>query len=51
MTIAEMVSELWNERAAAIKLMEQTKLAQSEQDQKQWRGTPLPPKQLTMESF
>ena len=47
----EAVSELWTERAAAVKLIEQTEQAYSELDQQQWRGTPLPSNQPTMESF
>ena len=50
-TLAEAASELWTDRAAAIKLMEQDELAQVELDQEQWRGTPLPPNQPTIESF
>ena len=50
-TLAEAVSELWTERAAAIKLMEQGELAQVEQAQQQWRGSPLPSNQPTIESF
>ena len=50
-TLAEAVSELWTERSAAMKLIEQTKQDQSELDQQKLRGTPLPSNQQTMESF
>ena len=50
-TLAEAVSELWSERTAAIKLMEQTEQEQAERDQKQWRGAPFPSNQSTIESF
>ena len=49
--LAKAVSELWIEQDAAIKLIEQTELAQSEPDQQQWRGTSLSSNQPTMESF
>ena len=35
--LAEAVSELWIEQAAAIKLIEQTEQAHSELNQQQWR--------------
>ena len=41
-TLTEAVSELWKQRAAAIKLNEQTEETQIEQDQQEWRGTELP---------
>ena len=50
-TLADVFSELWTERAAAIKLLEPTEQAQNELDQQQWRGTPLPSNQPIMESF
>ena len=40
--LAEAVSELWIEHAAAIKLIVQTELTQPELDQQQWTETPLP---------
>ena len=44
-TLAEAVSELQKE------LPQQTEQAQSKRDQQQWRGTPLPSNQPTMESL
>ena len=49
--LAKTVSELRKEREAKIKLIEQSELAQSKQDQQQWRGTPLPSNQPKIESF
>ena len=49
--LAEVVSEIWTECEAAINLIEQSELAQSELNQQQWRGTPLPSIQPTIESF
>ena len=49
--LAEAVLELWIERAEEIKLIEQTEQAQSEPDQQQWRRTPLPSNQRTIELF
>ena len=49
--LAEAASELWIECTAAIKLIEQIQLSQSELDQQLWRGTQLPSNQPTTESF
>ena len=47
--LAEAVSELWSEREAAIKLIEQIEQEQAEGDQQQRRGTPLPSNQPTID--